>query len=99
MATTQQSTEAYSPEMTNLADEAFPPLTLTNVDTHACYVALMEPTGQMYMDLTGKFVAPSSNGNNYIMIIYDYDSNAILAIPLKKCKAESILAAYKSGHA
>jgi len=66
--------------------------------THACYVAMMEPTGQTYMDLTGKFVAPSSTGNNYIMIIYDYDSNAILAIPLKNRKAETILTAYKSGH-
>jgi len=60
---------------------------------------LMEPTGQMYMDLTGKFVVASSNGNNYILIIYDYDSNAILAIPLKNCKAESILDAYQTGHA
>jgi len=66
--------------------------------THACYVALMEPTGQTYMDLTGKFVAPSSSGNNYIMIIYNYDSNAILAIPLKNCKAETILIAYKTSH-
>jgi len=51
------------------------------------------------MDLTGKFVAASSNGNNYILIIYDYDSNAILAIPLKNHRAESILQAYKTGHA
>ena len=58
----------------------------------------MEPTGQMYMDLTGKFVAPSSSGNNYIMIIYNYDSNTILAIPLKNYKSESILATYKTGH-
>jgi len=62
-------------------------------------MALMEHTGQTYMDLTRKFVAPSSSGNNYIMIIYDYDSNTILAIPLKNCKADSILAAYKIGHA
>jgi len=52
----------------------------------------MEPTGQMYMDLTRKFIAPSSSGNNYIMIIYNYDSNTILAIPLKNHKSESILA-------
>ncbi len=51
------------------------------------------------MDLTGKFVVASSNGNNYIPIIYDYDSNAILAIPLKNHKAESILHAYNTGHA
>jgi len=46
----------------------------------------MAPTGQTYMDLTRKFVAQSSSGINYIKIIYDYDSNAILAIPLKIAK-------------
>ncbi len=44
---------------------------------------MMEPTGQAYMDLTGKFVAPSSAGNNYILIVYDYDSDGILAVSLK----------------
>jgi len=63
------------------------------------YVALVEPTGQIYMDLTGKFAAPSSGSNNYIMIIYDYDRNATLAISIKHCKAESVLAVYKIGYA
>jgi len=36
---------------------------------HHCYTTLMEPTGQIYSDLTGQFVAPSSSGNNYILII------------------------------
>jgi len=80
-------------------DEPYPDQDVEQAPTHACYTALMEPTGQTYMDLTGKFVAASSNGNNYILIIYDYDSNAIIAVPLKNRKAESILTAYKTGHA
>ena len=36
-----------------------------------------------YADLTGRFPFPSSRGNNYVMIMYDYDSNAILAEPVK----------------
>ena len=80
-------------------EEPFPAEKEDETPTQACYTALMEPTGQTYMDLTGKFVVASSTGNNYILIIYDYDSNAILAIPLKNRRAESILQAYKMGHA
>ena len=32
------------------------------------------------------------------MILYDYDSNAILAEPIKNRQAESILAAYEKMH-
>jgi hypothetical protein len=32
--------------------------------------------GQIYMDQTGRFPVVSSKGNKYIMIVYDYDSNA-----------------------
>jgi len=58
----------------------------------------MEPTSQSYMDLTSKFVAPSSTGNNYILIVYDYDSNGILAVPLKSHHFKAILAAYQIAH-
>jgi hypothetical protein len=51
--------------------------------THCCYLANMEPTAQIYTDQTGKCVAPSSNGKNYQLICYDYDSNAILAVAFK----------------
>jgi len=57
---------------------------------------MMEPTSQAYMDLTGKFVATSTTGNNYIL--YDYDSNGILAIPLKTHCSKAILEAYQMTH-
>jgi len=59
---------------------------------------MMEPTGQTYMDLTGKFVSPSSSGNNYILIVYNYDSNGILAVPLPNHCTDSILEAYRTVH-
>jgi len=59
----------------------------------------MEPTGQAYMDLSSKFVAPSSTGNNYILIVYNYDSNGILVVPLKTRHSKAILAAYQTAHA
>ena len=47
-----------------------------------------------YMDLTGRFPYRSSNGNEYIMVIYDYDSNAILAQPLKNRQVANIRDAF-----
>jgi len=45
---------------------------------------VIEPTSQAYMDLTSRFVVPLSTGNkNYILIVYNDDSNGILAVPLK----------------
>ena len=39
-----------------------------------------------FSDITGAFPHKSSRGNLYIMVMYDYDSNAILAKPIKKCR-------------
>jgi len=71
--------------------DAFPPALEHGDRTHFCYATMIAPTGQTHMDLTGKFISPSSAGNNYILIVYDYDSNGILAIPLPNWHAESIL--------
>ena len=49
-----------------------------------------------YSDQTGEFNIPSSNGNKYLFILYDYDSNHIFARPMKTRHANSILAAFKS---
>jgi len=74
------------------------PLASTEQRCHNCYVAVMQPTGQIYTDQTGKFIQPSSNGNNYLIILYDYDSNGIFAEPMKTRTAKSILAAYRTLH-
>lgn len=50
------------------------------------------------MDQTRKLVAPSSTSNNYILILYNYDSNAIIAMLFKNRKSESILQAYTLRH-
>ena len=58
----------------------------------------MEPTGQIYTDQTGQFITLSSNGNNYLLVLYNYDSNAIFAQPLITCTGKAILTAYKILH-
>jgi len=80
-------------------DNTFPLAPNDGTCSHYCFVAMLKPMGQIYTDQTGKFVTPSSTGNNYILILYDYDSNAILAVPFKNHKSKSILQAYKMGHA
>jgi len=59
----------------------------------------IEPTRQIYSDITGKFVTPSSSSNNYILVIYNYNSNSILTKPFKTRCAEAILEAYKLEYA
>jgi hypothetical protein len=55
--------------------------------------------GTVYSDLTGRFITESSQGNNYILVVYDADSNHIFAEPLASRHASAILAAYKTIHA
>lgn len=39
------------------------------------------------------------SGNQYLMIVYDYDSNSILAEPMKSRTGPEMLRAYKTIHA
>lgn len=55
-------------------------------------------TGKTYSDLTGRFPVVSSRGNQYIFIMYDYDSNAILAEPIKNRTAGEIVRACTTLH-
>ena len=47
-------------------------------------------TSKAYGDITGRFPYLSSRGNQYILIIYDHDSNAICFEPLKDRKFPEI---------
>jgi hypothetical protein len=88
---TKKKTEPTDPT------DNFPSL-LTKERSHYSYAVVMEPTGQVYSNQTRKFVQPSSNGNNYLFILYNYDSNLILAEPMKTRSAQSIFGAYKTVH-
>jgi hypothetical protein len=86
-----------SPELASILDDLMP----AGVDgrSHAIYDAVVKPTGQIYSDQTGRFVSPSSGGNNDMMVVYDYDSNHIFVQPFRNWTAKCILAAYKIVHA
>jgi hypothetical protein len=78
-------------------DDDFLPV-VPDARSHFCYATLAKITGQVYSDQTGKFTFPSSNWNNYLFILYDYDSNLILAEPMKSRHAQDIVTAYKTVH-
>jgi hypothetical protein len=58
------------------------------------YAATID-AGQIYTDQTGRFPVVSSKGNKYIMILYEYDINAILAKPIKDRTAPELLKAFQ----
>ena len=69
--------------------------------THTIYAATLDPTqptGNSFSDLTGRFPIQSNRGANYIFVLYDYDSNAILVRPLRNRSAHEILRVFTSVH-
>ena len=69
------------------------------VRTHFVYPKVIDITGQIFSDQTGRFPVTSSRGNQYIMVVYDYDSAAILAEPLKNRTEGELVRAYSRMHA
>jgi hypothetical protein len=64
------------------------------IKTQFVYSATID-AGQIYTDQRGRFPVVSSRGNTYIMILYDYDSNAILAKPIKNRTSSKLLKAFQ----
>ena len=50
--------------------------------------------GKISTDQTGRFPALSNRGNQYIMVMYAYDPNAILVAPMKNKSTTEIIAAF-----
>jgi hypothetical protein len=70
--------------------------------THSIYAAVETidaPIGRIASDQTGRFPVTSATGMKYVIIVYDYDSNSILAELLLNPGAKTILTAFKRIHA
>ena len=52
--------------------------------------------GKLYTNDTGRFPIKARSGNQYLMVAYHFDSNAILVAPFKTRKDKHRLEAYKS---
>jgi hypothetical protein len=64
------------------------------IKTQFVYAATID-AGQIYNDQTGIFPVVSKKGNKYIMILYDYDSNALLGQPIKDLTAPELLKVFQ----
>ena len=64
--------------------------------TKTYYSKIIECTGKVYSNPTGKFIQPPTQGNKYILVYYDYDSNQIFAEPMQHESKESQMKAYKT---
>ena len=65
-------------EDSTLDQDYFPPQPTANERTNTCFLTTTEPKHVVYSDKTGRLPQPSSNGNNYLVVAYDFDSNSIL---------------------
>ena len=65
---------------------------------HFVYAATVDAEHLIATDLTGKFPVTSSKGNKYILILWDSDSNAILAEPMQNRTAAEHVRAYEVLH-
>jgi hypothetical protein len=85
------------PEPDSIEDH-FPQPMPDNHRSNLCFLAASDPRAIVYTDQTGRLPHPSSQGNNYLLIAYDYDSNVILLRPLRNRTAEAITAAIADVH-
>jgi hypothetical protein len=60
----------------------------------ASVVDIMEPTHKSYSNLTGNFPVYSQQGNLYVLVVYLYDTNAMLIEPMKNRSDAEQLRAY-----
>ena len=76
-----------------------PPITKPTSCTNKFYFKTIEYTGQIYAVQKGHFPVTYSHSNKYLMVLYNYDSNAILAEPMKSHSEAKIVRAYSKLHA
>ena len=84
--TSSVTSKQEHPAYTHEPEEFSPPSESPNTKSFECFATIVDKdskSGKAYHDLTGQFPHTSSRGNKYVLVHYDYDSNAILAEPLK----------------
>jgi hypothetical protein len=51
--------------------------------------------GIISTDLPGRFPITSARGNAHVLVLYDFDSNSILAVPIKNRRKHSLVRGYQ----
>ena len=78
-----------------------PPLPLQEpkVRTQMAYLQTIEFTGKFSTDQTGRLPVTSSRGIKYLMVLYNHDSNSILAKPLTSRNERKLIRVTRVLHA
>ena len=95
---TQERQGLQSTKIKTQHDDFNPKQEIKNEKTK-CFMAKIQQftaTDKAYSDLTGRFPVQSSRGNNYVMVVYCYDANAIIAEPLKNRSTGEIVKAWNN---
>jgi hypothetical protein len=74
-----------------------PPDKDLGTNTHLMYEVVVDQ-GQLYTDLTEKFLVRSSKGDSYVMLCYIYDCNYIRVFPMKSRSASEWVKPYDNIH-
>ena len=75
------------------------PIPSSGTHSHTIYATILDPsapTGRTYSNLTGRFPVQSNRGANYILVVYEYDSNTIIVCPLCNRTAPEIKRVFQS---
>ena len=71
------------------------PIEINSTRTHHVYLSVQDlPMGRVFTAQTGPFLVVSTQGNKAVMIMYDYDSNAILVEGITSRGKTELLRAY-----
>jgi hypothetical protein len=73
------------------------PNTNLGTKTHLVYAVLVDQ-GQLYTDLTGKFLVRSIKGTSYVMVYYVYDCTYVKVVPMKSRSASEWVKSYDHIH-
>ena len=93
----RQNLQSTKTTIDTIRNDFFPQPTSPNIRSHNT-MSLVIPFSAKeisYGDITGSFPFKSSRGNQYIYLLYDYDSNAIFVEPMKTRQAQEITTTWK----
>jgi hypothetical protein len=76
----------------------FPVQPADTTRTNQCYLSASEPKHLVYTDQTGQLPSTSNEGNKYLLVAYDYDSNCILLRPIRNRHADTLTKAIADIH-
>ena len=78
-------------------DKSSPAQTPTNKCTHLVTMAIAIQPGKLYIDQTRRFPYISNWRDDYFVDFYMFDTNTIIAEPIKNCSHSEITTAYQNG--